>query len=215
MDAPFDPTLESDIRELMKDVPPPVRAFFASGKVETIAKSLMLKNQLHLDQGAVVEREIIFLLLGLKSPDEFNQALATEANLNQQTIASIVQDVNTQIFSPLREEMRKGVEALGKKPPQIPAVMPVRQPTTAPAMPRPMSVLPAPAAGASQPTSHFHLENKLPARPSAQVPVAASALSVPVPVLPQQPFKPIPVQPSSINVLPTESKPAQQIPVPV
>lgn len=108
MNTPFDPTLESDIKELMKEVPAPIRAVFASGKVETVAKNLMQKNQLHIDQGAVMEREIILLLLGLKSPDEFTKALTEEANLNQQTINSISKDVNDQIFVPLREEMRKG-----------------------------------------------------------------------------------------------------------
>ena len=108
MNTPFDPTLENDIRELMKEVPAPIRAFFASGKVEIVAKNLMQKYKLHIDQGAVVEREIILLLLGLKSPDEFTKTLAEEAKLDQQTINNIVKDVNEQIFVPLREEMQKG-----------------------------------------------------------------------------------------------------------
>lgn len=116
MNTPFDQTLESDIKELMKEVPAPVRAVFASGKVETVAKSLMQKYKLHIDQGAVVEREVILLLLGLKSPDEFTGALAEEAKLDQQIINSIVKDVNDQIFVPLREEMRKGASAEVKPP---------------------------------------------------------------------------------------------------
>ena len=62
-----DLTLADDIKQLLTEVPPPIRAFFASGKVEIVAKNLMQKNQLHIDQGAIVEREIILLLLGLKT----------------------------------------------------------------------------------------------------------------------------------------------------
>lgn len=249
-----EPTFEESIKQVMQILPPPIRSYLAQGKYTTVVQSLMTKYSLRIDQGGVLEREIMLLLMGIENPEEFNQTLATEANINQQTVSSIVQDVNTQIFSPLREEMRKGMEAFGKKPPQIPSVMPVQQPAVASVMSRPIP--PAPAAGAGQPTSHFHLENKLPApprpaegaavrpippRPSAQVPVAASALNAPVPALSQQPLKPIPVrspagaqpapspqpprsmgtppipaQPGSINVLHTESKPPQQqMPIPV
>lgn len=123
MDTPFDPTLENDIKQLLTEVPPPIRAFFASGKVETIAKNLMRKNKLHIDQGAVVEREIILLLLGLKDPAEFVKILSEEAKLDAQTVNSIVQDINTQIFIPLREEeMKSGgitaVEPVNPAPPR-------------------------------------------------------------------------------------------------
>src|SRR3989344_764184 len=153
MNIPFDSTLESDIKELLKEVPPPIRAFFASGKVETIAKNLMQKNKLHIDQGAVVEREIILLLLGLKDPAEFTKALAEEAKLDQQTVNGIVQDINTQIFIPLREEEMKSVEM--KTSPAI-GIPQVRKP----------------AAPSGTPSSHFHLQDKIapPPRPAMPPP---------------------------------------------
>ena len=76
MDTNQEPTFDQDLSTVVSQLPPPVRAFFVSGKVETVAKNLMLKYQLHIDQGAVVEREIILLLLGLKDPAEFTKALA-------------------------------------------------------------------------------------------------------------------------------------------
>ncbi len=168
MDTPFDPTLADDIKQLLTEVPPPIRAVFASGKVEAVAKNLMQKNQLHIDQGAIVEREIILLLLGLKSPGEFTQTLALEANLNQQTVSGIVQDVNTQIFIPLRDEMM-----VGAKTTQQP-VRPVAPPPS-----RSKPVVPAPA----QPTSHFHLENKLPppVPPTPKAPPPSSSRIAPLP----------------------------------
>ena len=163
MNIPFDSTLESDIKELLKEVPPPIRAFFASGKVETIAKNLMQKNKLHIDQGAVVEREIILLLLGLKDPAEFTKALAEEAKLDQQTVNGIVQDINTQIFIPLREEEMKSGEM--KTSPAI-GIPQVRKP----------------AAPSGMPSSHFHLQDKIapPLRPIQQPRPASPAPPVPM-----------------------------------
>ena len=186
MNTPFDPTLENDIKELMKEVPVPIRAFFASGKVEIVAKNLMQKYRLHIDQGAITEREIILLLLGLKSPDEFTKTLVEEAKLDQQTVNGITRDVNEQIFVPLREEMRK--ESVEVKPPQapIPAVASapprevVLQPRTTmiPANPQ-LPQRPAEAYGVGgqrpaqiltsvpryvPPKKYFNLQNKIPPR---------------------------------------------------
>src|SRR3989344_2586937 len=102
------PTFDQDLSAVISQLPAPIRAFFVSGKVEIVAKNLMQKYQLHIDQGAITEREIILLLLGLKSPDEFTKTLVEEAKLDQQTVNGITRDVNEQIFVPLREEMRKG-----------------------------------------------------------------------------------------------------------
>ena len=161
----------------MKDLPPPVRAMFASGKVETVAKSLMTKNQLHIDQAAIVERELILLLLGLKNPAEFTQTLATEAMLSQATINSISQDVNTQIFMPIREEMKVGAALLAKAP------QPKASPTP-PAMNQPAGTMAPPP----QSPRYFHLENKIP--PPSNQAFRGSARTAPLPpknVLPQQP----------------------------
>lgn len=181
MDTPFDPTLESDIKELMKEVPPPIRAFFASGKVETVAKSLMLKYQLHIDQGAILEREMILLLLGLKNPTEFVQTLLEEGKLDNQTINDIVQDVNAQIFVPLREEVRRGAGDQAPARPEEPASGAAAEPprresqvqlppltTIIPANPQ-LPARPAPMLTSVPryvpPKKYFHLQNKIPPPP--------------------------------------------------
>lgn len=201
MDTPFDPTLESDIRELMKEIPPPVRAFFASGKVETIAKNLMLKNRLHIDQGAIVEREVILLLLGLKNPTEFVQTLLEEARLDEQTVNSIVQDINAQIFVPLREEMRRGpVAEVAPPQAQSAAAEPPRR-ETQPPLPPLTTIIPAnpqlpprPAPMLTSvpryvpPKKYFHLQNKIPpplnasrSEASGEHPAPRDVLAAPVP----------------------------------
>ncbi len=156
----------------------------------------MQKSQLRIDQGAVLEREIILLLLGLKSPAEFNQALATEANLGQQIIGDIVREVNERIFIPIREQMRS--EA-GK--------------AQQPAKPAPPAPSQAGASGQTyapppQSPKYFHLENKIPVPPKAMqstVPVRPTQSSVrpPSPTIAPLPPKVVLPRPTVVPTAPT------------
>ena len=91
----------------MQTLPPIIREYLAQGRYSTVVKNLMFKYQLRVDQGGVLEREIMLLLMGIENPDEFTQALVEEARLDQKTVNGIVQDVNDQIFIPLQKEMRE------------------------------------------------------------------------------------------------------------
>lgn len=160
--AQQDLTLDESIKQVMQTLPPLIRAYLAQGKYTGVAKSLMAKYGLRIDQGGVLEREIMLLLMGIENPDEFTQALVEEARLDQKTISSIVQDINVQIFIPLREEEMRGEENKD-----------IKNPTPAnPRFPqRPQS-----------PTIPVHLENKISLPPK---------MPTPVPPVPEQ-LKPMP-----------------------
>lgn len=167
------------MKQLFADVPAPVRAFFASGKVETVAKNLMQKNQLHIDQGAIVQREILLLILGLKSPDGFMQTLTTEANLNKQTVDSIVQDVNDQIFVPLQEEEKKSRAGDVERPaplapPAPPALVTAPQPGIRPAISPPGPI-------ASNPMLHKSVNILAPAGTQQRTPFNVGGKTAPSP----------------------------------
>jgi len=223
MDTPFDPTLADDIKQLLTEVPPQIRAFFASGKVEIVAKNLIQKNQLHVDQGAIVGRELILLLLGINTPLEFTKALVEEAKLDQKIIDSIMQDINDQIFVPLQEEMKKTIGNASQPTKPVMPSAPSRptfaegygevkegfrlfgQPTPAnPMLPhRPQPV------NATTP-KYFHLENKTPVQPAQPRPVQPIA-----PIAPKQIAAPIMdeklledhEEPSPLSPLPARTAP--------
>ena len=112
----------------MQGLPPVIRTYLAEGKYTTVARNLTAKYGLRIDQAGVLERELMLLLMGIENPEEFTQALLEEAQLDQKTINSLSQDVNEQVFIPLRkEEENKGVNA-----PQsaIPAAEPTRPVTS-------------------------------------------------------------------------------------
>jgi hypothetical protein len=118
-------TLEESIKQVMQTLPPIIRDYLTQGRYTLVARNLMAKYGLRIDQGGVLEREIMLLLMGIENPDEFSKALAEEAKLDQKTVNGIVEDINEQIFIPLREEMRKGPLA-EVKPLQVPVAQPPR-----------------------------------------------------------------------------------------
>ena len=145
-------SLDESIKEVMQTLPPPIRNYLAQGKYTAVAKGLMVKYRLHIDQAAIAEREIMLLLMGIENPDEFTKSLAEDAKLDQRTINGIVQDVNAQIFVPLREEMRRG-----------PVVVPqLAKSAAASAPPRPPQTLPVAPKYAPLPKFPHLLQNKLP-----------------------------------------------------
>lgn len=141
-------TFDESVAQVMQTLPPVIRAYLAQGKYTVVAKSLMAKYGLRIDQGGVLEREIMLLLMGIENPEEFTQALVEEAKLNKQTVDSIVQDVNAQIFIPLRQEMMKS--GVGNVP---------QPPKPAPPTIEPPKGIYAPPL---QSPSYFHLDNKIP-----------------------------------------------------
>jgi len=149
-----EPTFEESIKEVMQTLPPPIRNYLVQGRYTAVAKGLMAKYSLRIDQAGVLEREIMLLLMGIENPDEFAASLKSDASLADDVVRNIMGDVNQQIFIPLREEMRKmgPPPAPANRGPEIPSVQP--------------------EAGPGQPKSYFHLQNKIPvpisARPSAR-----------------------------------------------
>lgn len=135
-------TLEESIQQILPTLPAPVRNFFAQGKLGETARTLMDRYALHVDQGGIVERELMFALLGLRSPDEIAEALYTDLPVSRQTVIDIIADFNKEVFVPLREEMRKGenVPPLSSptppQPPLPPAAGPIFNPSIAPLPPK-------------------------------------------------------------------------------
>ncbi|MEK7604764.1 MAG: hypothetical protein AAB442_03145, partial [Patescibacteria group bacterium] len=118
---PQDQDLEQSVREVMQTLPTILRNYLVQKRYTSVVQNLMTKFNLHIDQAGILEREIMLLLMGVENPDEFMQALASDAQLDQATITSIVQEVNNQIFIPLRQEMEHGGAGAGAAAPAPPA----------------------------------------------------------------------------------------------
>lgn len=94
----------------MRTLPPIIRDYLSAGKYTTVARNLTTKYGLRIDQAGILEREIMLLLMGIETPQEFAQALTEEARLDKKIVDGIALDVNEQVFIPLRnEEQRVGM----------------------------------------------------------------------------------------------------------
>jgi hypothetical protein len=200
-----DLTIEDSLKQVLQTLPSFIREYLSQGKYTLVAQGLMAKYKLRVDQGGVLERELMLLLMGIESPDEFVKALVEEAGLEQGIVNSIVTDVNTQVFVPLRKEE----ESLSKQTSAQPVAKPVSAPK--PAMPAPAHIAPLPpkmampksgslgdivrriatpasfdAAKLLEDHEEPHIELK---KETAPLPRAAS-LSVPKPVTAPQPMTP-------------------------
>lgn len=96
--------LEESFAEVLQTLPPVIHDYITQGKYTIVAKSLMAKYGLRIDQGGVLEGEILLLLMGVDTPDEFTQALIEKAKIDERSVGGIIQDINDQIFVPLRKE---------------------------------------------------------------------------------------------------------------
>lgn len=155
-------SLEDSLKQVLGTLPPVIRDYITQEKYTAAAQNLMRQYKLRIDQGGVLERELLLLLMGVENPQEFVDALIKEAGLDQATVDGITRDINNQIFVPLRAQEMKASTAMPKAP----------------------AAAPSPA----QPGTHFQLQNKIPTpqRPMpSRSPMPASA---PRQSLPQMPF---------------------------
>ena len=144
-------TLEQSLREIFPTLPTPVQRFIKDGKPGEAAQTIMDHYVLHIDQGAIIEHQILLALFGVVGPEEFMETLSNKLSVSDEVVGGIIEDVNKEVFIPLREEMRKG----GGK---------VEQHAPAPGLPK----LGSTATPSGTPPSHFHLQNKIapPSRPA-------------------------------------------------
>lgn len=165
-------TFDESVKQVMQTLPPFIRTYLTQGKYTEVAQSLITKYGLRIDQGGILEREIMLLLMGIDNPSEFTQALIEEAKLDQKTVESIVQDVNLQVFVPLRAEERKG--SAPPAPPKPVVVPPIKM--TEPVNPPPSGSYAPPL----QSPKYINTENTMPMRQNL------GGAKAPVPPTPQR-----------------------------
>ncbi len=207
--TPNDLSVDEAISTLLSELPKPVQDFVTGPDRARIALSLSQKYQLHVDQAGAFEIAYMHMLLGISSPEEFVDTL-TKAGISSEAVRGLANDVNEQVFVPLRKAEQEPAAPVPK------AVAPVVAPLPAPAAPiLPGSTEPVPQQVVPPPTHHY----PVPAAPLPHtliyppyaVPYGTPMYMMPVhhpqqwvtpPVatpLPEQPVPtpPVPVQPST------------------
>lgn len=164
-------TLGESIGALLRTLPKPIKTYLLEERYTFVAQQLMGKYGLHLDQGAVLERDIALLLLGVKNPDEFVESLVKEALLPKETALAMVTDVNQEVFIPLQARIRE--ENMQKETPsRAPAASAPRYaPTPVPVQ----ATVVAPSILAPQPPMAQRVPTAAPLPPKLILPTQAPA----------------------------------------
>ena len=207
-------SIEESIRLFLPRVPRPVQEYVLtqlSGEVQ----ELMQKYQLHVDQGGVLQRELLLMLLGQEEPAEMVTELRA-AGIGEGTIQSLMADINEEIFKPLRQKEM----AESATPPAAPTPIPtpseppqdrgVRTMETDMQAARPENQPPAYPQPQYQPGAHTQ---------TYWVPVSITAVPQPymtteAPPQYQQPAAPQPVSPAPVEIPRTEEPTPPPPPIP-
>jgi len=128
MDTPQQDKLLEDVRSVINDLPKPIASFLTNGSVESVAKTITQKNNLHIDQGAVIEKALMLTLMGIQEPTTLPKILKDDVSLDDETLNSILSDMNELVFTPLHESMKN--PDTSPTPPPPPHVSPPPPPTS-------------------------------------------------------------------------------------
>lgn len=178
--APDDAKIEEHISTLLAALPKTVRDFMTGKEFGAVVSLLSKKYQLHADQAGQFHQALIFLMLGVYSPDRFVNKLEDE-KFPEETVEGILADLNERVFAPLRKaqrtaEQKASAAAPAARKPLANVPAPLGAPGAAPvppAAPRPAPPAPAPVV--------------VPAAPAVSVAPAAPMPS-PAPVMPAEPL---------------------------
>lgn len=216
-----DTALEDNIASVMRTLPPLIRDYIAQEKYAPVVRELAAKNKLRIDQGGKLETDVVLLLIGIHTPEEFIDSLEG-AGFSHEAIDDVTREINKRIFVPLREQEENGDSAgagssaelaqpaPGPKP-KLPAPAPMAQmkqvavKALAPVLlieqpkPTPPIVAPKPPAPPEPPKAIPRLGVPTEPTPKKQVVQASMA--------PKQPV-PNPAPPSAVSPAPPKPKPA-------
>lgn len=112
---PHDYTPEQ-LRDIYRLVPEDIQeAIFSidtTEKIQTIGK----KYNLHIDQVGSLAHQVGLLMLGITKPNHFINEIALDMHITPQKASEVAQEVNEQIFKPIRESLKK-IHGLDGSPP--------------------------------------------------------------------------------------------------
>jgi len=194
----------NSVRTLLEGVPDSIRDFILNNLSHAV-QELIEKYTLHVDQGGILERELLLMLVGEEEPSGFSKELV-ESGIPAEIVRGIITDVNETIFKKLQATEVDSV--LAAKPPYRREPARVDVPVMQVGVPAPTaSAVPAPSV---QPP-HFNL---IQPQPAAQAYTAPAAPEVRTMASDMQAMQHPEAAPQPVHLAVPVSAPAPAVPVP-
>lgn len=101
------PAVEEALKERFYQLPKVVQDAMLSTDVETHLREMSKKYKLQLDKWQILEDEVMFTLLGIKSADELLVTIEQKIGLNETDALALTADISQAVFEPIRGEMER------------------------------------------------------------------------------------------------------------
>jgi len=95
------------LEEKYRSIPSNVREAISSTDVNQKLQDIVNKYKLQFDEGEELTKEIGYVMLGLKSSDDFVKNIQRATELNKETAEKIAEDVNNIIFKDIKSSLKE------------------------------------------------------------------------------------------------------------
>lgn len=95
------------IKKQLNTLPSDIKKAILSVDLREKLKMIAEKNNFHIDQAGNLENETMFVMLGLESPDNYENNIKREMRISEEQAKLITADINKEIFLPIRESLRE------------------------------------------------------------------------------------------------------------
>lgn len=187
-----------NLEERIAQLPADVRQAVLSVEWEAKVQALGAKHHLHIDQIGLLGDLTLMTLLGLVALTDFPTRVAQEVKVSADDAAAITHEIDSEVFMPIRESLKKMTPSSGGQPAPAPTAPSAFAGTPAPIQTTPAAAPTAPianvpavpkpdlsAADAMLTTTSVTAPSAAPIAPAAATPAAPAA-----PAAPSTPPKP-------------------------
>src|SRR3989338_2638565 len=125
---------QEELLKKYEELPEDLKTAMYSASTAEIIYEIGKKYGLNMEETGYLTVEVANIILGLNHPKNFISSLTDVPDIPKEKAVEIAQDINHQIFFPIREELKKlhGIGASSEITPSAPAEMPQKKLTPQP-----------------------------------------------------------------------------------
>lgn len=113
-----------NLKKQIESIPTHLAAFALSEKWNSDLKTIVSNHSLSDDQTTNLENELFIILIGLEPAKDFTRNIAKTLNLDPEKAVLIAEEVNSEIFEEVREDLTLIQESLENAPEEAPLQVP-------------------------------------------------------------------------------------------
>ncbi len=98
-------TTEESFRVLYDTAPKPIQDFLRKKKYESVADEFIHVYGLNTEQTNSISSELVLMLIGAKSPDEFLSSIKKIEGIRSDIVEKIINDINRLVFTPIQKQI--------------------------------------------------------------------------------------------------------------